>query len=55
MLTAALTLAIGAILGAFGVKPGSYLIVVAGVIKVCLIAVGVIFGTRWARRRGQKP
>ncbi len=54
MLTAGITMGIAAILGAFGIKPGRYLFVVAGAVKLSLIGVGIVIGMRAARRRKAK-
>jgi hypothetical protein len=54
VITAAVTAAIAAILGFFGIKPGPYLVVVAIVVKGLIIAAGVLFGARWMQRR-RKP
>ena len=51
MITAAITAAIGAVLALFGVKPGAYLVVVAAVVKVVIVAGTVLVGARWVRRR----
>jgi len=51
VITAAITAAVAAILSLFGIKPGPYLVVVAAVVKVILIALGLFFGARLARRR----
>jgi ABC-type transport system involved in cytochrome bd biosynthesis fused ATPase/permease subunit len=51
MLTAAITAAVAAVLSLFGIKPGAYLAVVALVIKLIIVAVGLYFGAKLARRR----
>jgi len=54
MITAGITAAVAGILGLFGVKPGPYLIVVAGVVKVGVVGAGLVFGKRWIKKRQQK-
>jgi hypothetical protein len=54
VITAGITAAIAAILGVFGIKPGPYLVLVAGGVKLTIVVVGLVFGARWARRRAQK-
>ena len=51
MITAAITAAIAAILGLFGIKPGPYLVGVAIVVKVIIVGLTLLFGARWAKRR----
>jgi hypothetical protein len=51
MLTAAITAAIGGLLSLFGIKPGAYLVGVAIGVKILVVAAGVIFGSRFLRRR----
>jgi len=53
MLTAAITAGIAGLLSLFGVKPGSYLVGVAIGVKVVLVAIGVVFGARFVRRRAK--
>jgi hypothetical protein len=53
MLTAALTAAVAGLLALFGVKPGRYLVFVAIGIKIVIVAVPLIFGARWLRRRAE--
>jgi hypothetical protein len=51
VLTAAITAAIGWILSQFGIKPGPYLVVVAGGVKVIIILVGVLLGAKAVQKR----
>ena len=53
MLTAAITAAIAWILSLFGIKPGPYLVVVAGVVKGIIILVGVLLGAKVVRKRAK--
>jgi hypothetical protein len=51
VITAAITAAIAAVLALFGIKPGPYLVVVAGVVKVLVVLVGVLLGRKvWKAR-----
>jgi amino acid transporter len=54
MITAAITAAIAAILGLFGIKPGPYLVGVAITVKVIIVALTAIFGARWAAKRAAR-
>jgi hypothetical protein len=54
MITAAITAAVAAILGLFGIKPGPYLVGVAIVVKVIIVGLTLIFGARWAQRRAAR-
>jgi amino acid transporter len=51
MLTAAITAAITAILGLFGVKPGAWIVGVAIGVKVIIVAVTLVVGARLMRKR----
>ena len=51
MITAAVTAAVGGFLSLFGIKPGPYLVGVAVVVKVGVVAAGVMWGGRAMRRR----
>ena len=51
MLTAGITAAVGGLLSLFGVKPGPYLVGVAIGVKIALVAIGLVFGARFFRRR----
>jgi hypothetical protein len=51
MITAAITAAVGAVLSFFGIKPGPYLVGVAIGVKVIIVAVTLLFGARWLKRR----
>jgi hypothetical protein len=51
VLTAAITAAIGWILLQFGIKPGPYLVVVAGVVKGIIILAGVLLGAKAVQKR----
>jgi amino acid transporter len=51
MLTAAITAAITAILGLFGVKPGTWIVGVAIGVKIVIVAVTLIFGARFVQKR----
>ncbi len=53
MLTAAITAAIAWILSLFGIKPGPYLVIVAGVVKGIIILVGVLLGAKVVRKRAK--
>jgi hypothetical protein len=53
VLTAAITAAIAWILSLFGIKPGPYLVVVAGVVKVIIILVGLLLGAKVVRKRAK--
>jgi len=56
MITAGITAAVAAILGLFGIKPGAYLVFVAGGVKIALVLLGTVYGVRWMNRRGRpKP
>jgi hypothetical protein len=50
VITAAITAAVAAILAVFGIKPGAYLVVVAGVVKGILVLGAVLLASRVARR-----
>jgi hypothetical protein len=54
MITAAITAAIAAILGLFGIKPGPYLVGVAIVVKLLIVAASVMFGARLMKWRKDK-
>jgi amino acid transporter len=54
MITAAITAAVAAILGLFGIKPGPYLVGVAIVVKVIIVGLTLLFGARWAKRRAAR-
>jgi amino acid transporter len=54
MITAAITAAVAAILGLFGIKPGPYLVGVAITVKVIIVALTAIFGARWAAKRAAR-
>jgi hypothetical protein len=51
MITAGITASVAALLSLFGIKPGAYLVGVAIAVKVTLVAVGLVFGSRILRRR----
>jgi len=51
VITAAITAAVAAVLGLFGVKPGPYLVAVAAGVKLVIVGVGLVFGARWVRHR----
>jgi hypothetical protein len=51
MITAGITAAVAGVLALFGVKPGPYLVGVAIGVKVAIVAIGLIFGARFFRRR----
>lgn len=53
MITAAITAAVGGMLSLFGIKPGPYLLGVAIGVKILVVLTGVVFGSRFLRRRGQ--
>jgi hypothetical protein len=53
VLTAAITGAIAWILSLFGIKPGPYLVVVAGVVKVIIVLCGVLLGAKAMKKRKQ--
>jgi hypothetical protein len=50
VITAAITAAVAAILALFGIKPGPYLVVVAGVVKGLIVLGAVLLASRVARR-----
>jgi hypothetical protein len=50
VITAAITAAVAAILALFGVKPGPYLVVVAGVVKGIIVLGAILLASRVARR-----
>jgi hypothetical protein len=51
MITAGITAAVAAVLALFGIRPGPYLVGVAIGVKITIVAVGLIFGARFFRRR----
>jgi hypothetical protein len=51
VLTPAITPATAAILSLFGIKPGPYLVVVAVVVKIILVAIGLFLAMKVSRRR----
>jgi len=51
MLTAGITAAVAGLLSLFGIKPGPYLVGVAIVVKIIVVAVSLTFGARWWRRK----
>ncbi len=54
MLTAALTAAIAAVMSFFGVKPGPYLVVVAVVLKLLIVALGLFIAWRLGHKKKSK-
>ena len=57
MITAGVTAAVAAVLTAFGVKPGPYLVGVAVGVKLTLVAAALVVGGRLVRRprRAEPP
>jgi hypothetical protein len=51
MFTAAITALVAGLLSLFGVKPGPYLVAVAIGVMLAIVAIGVVFGSRYLRRR----
>ena len=54
MLTSAITAAIAAILGFFGIPPGPYLVGVAIVVKVTIVAIVALLGWRTLQKKRKK-
>jgi amino acid transporter len=52
MLTAAITAAITAIAGLFGIKPGAWIAGVAVVVKLIIVGVTLVFSARYMKKRG---
>lgn len=51
MITAAITAAIVAVLGLFGIPPGAYVAGIAIGVKITLVAIIALVGWRMARKR----
>jgi hypothetical protein len=54
MLTSAITAAIAAILSFFGIPPGPYLVGVAIVVKVMIVAIVALLGWRTLQKKKKK-
>jgi hypothetical protein len=53
MLTAGITAAVAGVLSLFGIKPGPYLVGVAIGVKITIVAISLVFGARFLRRRAE--
>jgi hypothetical protein len=51
VITAAITAAVAAVLALFGIKPGAYLVVVAGVVKAVIVIIGLLLGRKLLKAR----
>lgn len=54
MLTAAITAAVAWILSLFGIKPGAYLVFVAGGVKIAIVLTGVLLGAKVMKKAKDK-